>query len=826
MRRRVQQILCGVLIAGTVLASQPLPLFAETDTETVVDTSEEEVKADADYEIKVNEDNPDTAILVSCHSDATELKIPEYIDGKKITEIGDWAFKDCKQITSLELPDSIEVLGFDLFDNVYLGGHTSLEKLKLPTQEIKTVRTHPQDLQSRLSSDPVFSMAYRLRDYPMYGSDTQATKMGPFFGCTELRKVEIPTGWTKVASHLFTGCTGLEYVGISDTVTELGRYAFKNCNIAVVDIPDNVETIGVECFADCPLVGIFGGKNLKEIHEWDYDKEDFDDLREYYQYVERYTFGDGTGTFYGYKGSYLEKWATESEYSFVDLEEYEKDLDDYEIKTNEEEPWTASIVKYNGNETEVKIPKCIDRKLITEIGEDAFAKCDSITSLEIPDSVEKIGLYAFASCHSLTDVKLPGKTLKFACYGNLSASYFGREVEPWDDYSLAFGPFFCSKLKKVEIADGATKIDLKMFSGAYFGNASELNIYIPKTVTEISAITREYEPSPFQPTIHGYKGSYAEKWAKENGCKFVALEAEGSAKIYGRNLTLTGKIGANVYIQVSKELLEAKDAYAKITIGDREEKVTLKYATRTKSKGETILSFKTDVKACETNEDICIQLFSFDGRLFPIIDENGKKLEDGYTFTVAETARSYANAKSSSKKLKKLADAIQNYGIYAQKQQNYKADDLTATDDLSDIKKSTLKKYAVKKSGTLNGVSYAGVNLEMKKDTSLVVYFKGTVDYYDYIFKVDGKETYYKYKDKNLGDGTFFYLKFDGISAQELSKEREIVISDGENEMSVKISPLSWAQAVLNQKNSSKETVDLAKMLYRYSSAADQYFTK
>ena len=64
MRRRVQQILCGVLIAGTVLASQPLPVFAETDTETVVDTSEEEVKADADYEIKVNEDNPDTATIV------------------------------------------------------------------------------------------------------------------------------------------------------------------------------------------------------------------------------------------------------------------------------------------------------------------------------------------------------------------------------------------------------------------------------------------------------------------------------------------------------------------------------------------------------------------------------------------------------------------------------------------------------------------------------------------------------------------------------------------------------------------------------------------
>uniref|UniRef100_I5AUY1 Uncharacterized protein n=1 Tax=Eubacterium cellulosolvens (strain ATCC 43171 / JCM 9499 / 6) TaxID=633697 RepID=I5AUY1_EUBC6 len=91
MRRRVQQILCGVLIVGTVLASQPLPVFAETDTETVVDTSEEEVKADADYEIKVNEDNPDTATIVKYKGNEKELKIPEYIDGKKITKIGEEA---------------------------------------------------------------------------------------------------------------------------------------------------------------------------------------------------------------------------------------------------------------------------------------------------------------------------------------------------------------------------------------------------------------------------------------------------------------------------------------------------------------------------------------------------------------------------------------------------------------------------------------------------------------------------------------------------------------------------------------------------------------
>ncbi len=254
--------------------------------------------------------------------------------------------------------------------------------------------------------------------------------------------------------------------------------------------------------------------------------------------------------------------------------------------------------------------------------------------------------------------------------------------------------------------------------------------------------------------------------------------------------------------------------------------MTRQDVTITKRKGETILIFETDVKACETNEDICIQLFSSAGHLIPITDKNGKKCEGGYTFTVAETARSYANAKSSSKKLKKLAKAILNYGIYAQKQQNYKADNLVATDDLSDIKKSSLKNYTVKLSGEISGLSYAGVNLKIEKDTGLYVYFKMSDPTYNYWKNLHFEIGRTRYGIGVVGDGNLCYVYLDDISAQELSKEKEFIITDGKTEMSVKLSALSWSRNVLYGKNSSKETVDLAKMLYRYSSAADEYFGK
>ena len=220
--------------------------------------------------------------------------------------------------------------------------------------------------------------------------------------------------------------SGLENVEISDTVTELGCNAFEDTKISYVVIPDSVKTIDYECFAGCPFKGAIGGRNLQLINEYDYKLWEDDCGGE----NPRATFGDGTGTFYGYKGSYLEgwtidhadyedhEWVTESGYSFVDLEEYEKDYRDYEIETNEETPWTAAIVKYNGNKKELKVPAYIDGKWITEIGDWAFQSCGDITSLEIPDSVEVLGFDLFGaypsgkSVKTLTDVKLPSKEVR------------------------------------------------------------------------------------------------------------------------------------------------------------------------------------------------------------------------------------------------------------------------------------------------------------------------------------------------------------------------------------------------------------------------------
>lgn len=68
---------------------------------------------------------------------------------------------------------------------------------------------------------------------------------------------------------------------------------------------------------------------------------------------------------------------------------------------------TVKIDDYKGDDEEIVIPSEIDGKKVTEIGENAFCNCSSLTSITIPDSVTTIGTGAFDSCTSLTSITLP-----------------------------------------------------------------------------------------------------------------------------------------------------------------------------------------------------------------------------------------------------------------------------------------------------------------------------------------------------------------------------------------------------------------------------------
>lgn len=149
------------------------------------------------------------------------------------------------------------------------------------------------------------------------------------------------------------------------------------------------------------------------------------------------------------------------------------------------------ILKYIGNDTQVRIPATIEDEPITQIGREAFQKAD-ITYLYIPDTVIEIGNYAFSDCRDLETVIIPDSvtTLEIGaftgCVSLINVTIPSGITEIRGVYvnskSRPYGVFSgCARLKNIEIPDGVTKLGY----GAFSECKSLTSIIIPDSVTEI-----------------------------------------------------------------------------------------------------------------------------------------------------------------------------------------------------------------------------------------------------------------------------------------------------------------------------------------------------
>ena len=87
--------------------------------------------------------------------------------------------------------------------------------------------------------------------------------------------------------------------------------------------------------------------------------------------------------------------------------------------------------------------------------------------------------------------------------------------------AISVAAFYCTSLEKITIPEGVERIEAASFS--YCEKLKE--IHIPSSVTFIQGESEEassaFKESP-NVTIYAPKGSYAEKYAKQENIKFVA----------------------------------------------------------------------------------------------------------------------------------------------------------------------------------------------------------------------------------------------------------------------------------------------------------------
>ena len=170
-----------------------------------------------------------------------EIVIPEevtYMDRtRKVTSIGEHAFHDSKNLTSITIPSSVMKIGDTIFQNcnklnsihisnletwcnINYGVNFRVPHLYLNGEEVIELII-PQGV-------PSFSVAFK--------------------GCLGLTSVTIPNSVTKIDDYAFVGCKELTTVIIPNSVTSIGKEAFNICNLTSVTIPNSVTNIGKEAF--------------------------------------------------------------------------------------------------------------------------------------------------------------------------------------------------------------------------------------------------------------------------------------------------------------------------------------------------------------------------------------------------------------------------------------------------------------------------------------------------------------------------------------------------------------------------------------------------
>ena len=134
-------------------------------------------------------------------------------------------------------------------------------------------------------------------------------------------------------------------------------------------------------------------------------------------------------------------------------------------------------------DTDIWIPPASPNgDIVTSIGEEAFYKCTSLTSVTIPDSVTSIDWRAFLCCTSLASITIPDSVTSigwgaFERCTSLTSVTIGSNV-----ISIGGAAFSsCSGLTSITIPDSVTSIG----SGAFSDCTNLFDITIPDSVTSI-----------------------------------------------------------------------------------------------------------------------------------------------------------------------------------------------------------------------------------------------------------------------------------------------------------------------------------------------------
>ncbi len=285
-----------------------------------------------------------SAILPDAFSGAVNLEsieIPEFI-----AEIGDNAFADCKKLSSIKLPETISVIGKNVFSGcenitIYAAADSKPDGWDINYNPDSRPVIFSCNSDVKITSD---GLRYKVTPE---NKITVLGYTGSSYSLLIPEKIE-DKNVTEIAENAFEGSAGILSVTIPNTVTSIGKGAFKGC---------------------CRLVEVY---NLTKMNMTLGDNA-FGGITKYAKAIHTSAAED----------SILEDF--ESEFVFINFES------------------KYHLVYYTGNEKSIVLPESCNGSPYV-VNDYAFYGISNIESIVISEKITSIGAYSFAECRSVTSL--------------------------------------------------------------------------------------------------------------------------------------------------------------------------------------------------------------------------------------------------------------------------------------------------------------------------------------------------------------------------------------------------------------------------------------
>ena len=480
-----------------------------------------------------------SGVFYGC-TNLTDVKLNE----NPILNISHTAFSYCKSLTSINIPESVEILGVS--DNPFIG----CENLKF------TGKYASSDGKCLIYDGKLISFCPGTTDPIQYVIPQGVEIIGgfAFYECESITSVTLPEGVTSIERYAFCGCSNLASINLPTSVMALGEWAIGRCSsLTSVEVPEGVTTFGPNPFGrshsikftgplakdngrclvkDGKLISFSPGTDSTDPISYTIPEgvtsigadaflkcdviksvtipEDIIEICDYAFHVnpklnDIYVYPSnpptlGTNVFSktltgrtmhvpsASVDAYKTNWSQYADEIVGDLivEVTQKSNEIWYTSTDGEIVVPNETAEFGANIVSNTYENgkgviTFDGD-VTSIGDGAFENCQTLKSIILPESVTEIVGSPFYSCGSLTNIEIPEAVTIIGDEAFCGCTSLTNIKIPGSVVSLGNSAFSCCEnLENVIISDGVKVIGESAFSAC----ASLKNIELPQSITNI-----------------------------------------------------------------------------------------------------------------------------------------------------------------------------------------------------------------------------------------------------------------------------------------------------------------------------------------------------